>query len=70
MLTIIVLAVYNHIRDTFSVTTTCNHHMCVGLYLPIEVEFALMLPGEAMQPEHVVELLPRQSEVGVIGVCV
>lgn len=29
-----------------------------------------MLPGEAMQPQHVVQLLPRQTEVGVVGVCV
>lgn len=48
----------------------CDHYICMGLYLPIEVEFALMLPGVAMQPEHVVKLLLRQSEVRVIGVCV
>lgn len=29
-----------------------------------------MLPGEAMQPQHVLQLLPRQTEVRVVGVCV
>ena len=39
-------------------------------YLTVRVELALMQPGVAMQPQHVVQLLPRQTEVGVIRVCV
>lgn len=31
---------------------------CVWLYLSVRVELALMLPGEAMQPQHVMQLLP------------
>ena len=44
--------------------------VCVWLYLSVRVELALMLPGEAMQPQHVVQLLPWQTEVGVVRVCV
>lgn len=29
-----------------------------------------MLPGETMKPQHVMQLLPRQTEVRVIRVCV
>lgn len=36
-------------------------------YLPLREELALVLPGEAMQPQHVMKLLPRQTEVRVIG---
>lgn len=43
---------------------------CACSHLAIRVELALMLPGEAMEPQHVLQLLPRQTEVRVVGVCV
>lgn len=41
-----------------------------ALHLAVRVELALMLPGEAVEPQHVLQLLPGQAEVGVVGVCV
>lgn len=29
-----------------------------------------MLPGVAVQPQHVMQLLPGQTEIRVVGVCV
>lgn len=40
------------------------------LHLAVRMELALMLPGEAVEPQHVLQLLPRQTEVRVVGVCV
>lgn len=44
--------------------------ICACLHLSVRVELALMLPGEAMEPQHVLQLLPGQTEVRVVGVCV
>lgn len=44
--------------------------ICACLHLSVRVELALMLPGEAMEPQHVLQLLPGQNEVRVVGVCV
>lgn len=44
--------------------------ICACLHLAVRVELALMLPGEAMEPQHVLQLLPGQTEVRVVGVCV
>lgn len=43
---------------------------CACSHLAVRVELALMLPGEAMEPQHVLQLLPRHTEVRIVGVCV
>lgn len=42
--------------------------LCACSHLAVRVELALMLPGEAVEPQHVLQLLPRQTEVRVVGV--
>lgn len=44
-----------------------------ALYLSVGEKLALLLPGETMESQHVMQLLPRQTEAGIIrvrvGVC-
>lgn len=47
-----------HIRQFYFLSLCACVVVCMWLYLSVRVELALMLPGEAMQPQHVVQLLP------------